>query len=105
MFSVSVIILISIDYVQFVSVTADYMIHSFIYALAGFLLYGIMPLLYSYMGLTDQDYGRKKKEKLRSSERKKKTREKESNSSFNMDRDYNKFGSLTIEEEDDRYSK
>ena len=48
---------------QFRSVTSNYLIDSFLYALAGFVLYGCMPLLFCKMGLTDEEYTQKKKEK------------------------------------------
>jgi hypothetical protein len=94
-------------------VTADYVIFAFIYACAGFILYGLMPVLFSYIGLTDKEYIKRKKERMKN---KKKSRilkiEKEEDSehkgtpAFTTTTDNKeKFLSANLDEEDDRLSK
>lgn len=55
-----------------------------------------MPVLFSYIGLTDQEYMKRKKEKLG---RKKRNGDKTPN--FKSEKN---FESLTIDAEDDKYS-
>jgi hypothetical protein len=53
-----------LDIATFKSITSDYLIFSFLYATAGFLLYGILPVIFSKIGLTNTEFTAKKREKL-----------------------------------------
>lgn len=67
-----------------------------------------MPLIYSFIGLTDQEYAKKKKEKLKSRDKRLKPREERTSSTpqYITDKEFTKPYTIILPEDDDsRYSK
>ncbi len=73
--------------------------------MAGFILYGLMPLLKPHIGLTNNDYNRKKKERLSlRNDKRQSTNKNLQYVAFNYLPDENK-NKYRIEEDDELYSK
>ena len=64
-----------------------------------------MPLFYSYVGLTDKEFARKKREKQRMIAERKNTNKSKHLSLFEDQANKRKLSPLEIEEEDERLSK
>lgn len=81
---------------------------STLYLMAGFILYGVMPLLYAQIGLTNNEYSRKKKERLSlKNDKRHSTNKNLQFVGFNYLQEDNKIKpkSYRIEEDDELYSK
>jgi hypothetical protein len=52
------------NWANFKSLTASFIIDCFLYGISGFIAYGFFPLLFEKCRLTNEEYNRRKKEKL-----------------------------------------
>ena len=64
MYKLVVNIKIKLAVLRFKAVAAEYVWSSLIYGISGYISYGVIPLLCSYVGLTNNEFQEKKEQKL-----------------------------------------